>query len=38
MHNRAAQLARERGIVHWVVSLSHTEHYAIASIIGTHAD
>ena len=33
LHNRAAQLAAERGIVSWLVSLSHTEHYAMASVI-----
>lgn len=34
LHNRAAELAAERGITVWAISLSHTEHYAIASVIG----
>ncbi|VAX40781.1 Holo-[acyl-carrier-protein] synthase [hydrothermal vent metagenome] len=33
LHRRAAQLAAERGIVSWLVSLSHTEQYAMASVI-----
>ncbi|MFM9994389.1 MAG: holo-ACP synthase [Phycisphaerales bacterium] len=33
LHGRAAEIARERGISGWLVSLSHTEHHAAASVI-----
>jgi len=33
LHNRAAQLAAERGITSWLISLSHTDTHAIASVI-----
>ncbi len=33
LHNRAAQLATEQGIATWLISLTHTEHYAMASVI-----
>lgn len=35
LHNQAAAVAAEQGIVEWLVSLSHTESYAVASVIGT---
>jgi holo-[acyl-carrier protein] synthase len=34
LHNRAAVLAAERGISSWLISLSHTDTHAIASVIG----
>lgn len=37
LRNRAAELARKQGITHWTVSLSHTEHHATASVIGTRS-
>lgn len=33
LYNRAAQCAAEQGITAWLISLSHTEHYAMASVI-----
>lgn len=35
LHGRAAQIAIERGIHHWHISLSHTDDTAIASVIAT---
>jgi len=35
---RAGELARERGIGGWIVSLSHTDAYALASVIGVAPD
>lgn len=37
LRGHAAQIARERGITAWLVSLSHTEHYAAASVIALGA-
>lgn len=37
LHNQTAVLAQQRGISSWLVSLSHTEQYAIASVIGVGA-
>jgi holo-[acyl-carrier protein] synthase len=34
LHGRAAELARERGVAEWLLSLSHTERCAMASVIG----
>ncbi len=33
LHNTAAQLATKQGITSWLISLTHTEHYAMASVI-----
>ncbi|HZW10564.1 MAG TPA: holo-ACP synthase [Phycisphaerales bacterium] len=35
LRNRAAEIAAQRGISSWLISLSHTETHAIASVIGT---
>jgi holo-[acyl-carrier protein] synthase len=35
LHGRAAELAQERGIGTWALSLSHTAAYAVASVIGS---
>lgn len=37
LHNNAAQLATEQGIASWLISLTHTEHYAMASVIAIGA-
>lgn len=34
LHGAAAALAADRGITTWLVSLSHTETHAVASVIG----
>ena len=34
LHNVAAATASRRGITSWLISLSHTEQHAIASVIG----
>lgn len=33
LHNRAAQIADRRGVTEWLISLSHTDSHAIASVI-----
>lgn len=38
LHARAADLALAQGIAHWAVSLSHTERYATASVVGLRGD
>ena len=38
LHARAAEIAREQGIGAWSISLSHTENYAVASVIGIRGD
>ena len=38
LHNRAAELAAERGIASWLISISHTEHFATASVIALGGD
>lgn len=35
LSGKAAELAKQLGISRWVISLSHTESLAIASVIGT---
>ena len=35
LHNRAASLAEELGLVSWSVSLSHTESHALAFVVMT---
>lgn len=34
LHGQTAQAARDRGITHWLVSISHAGEYALASAIG----
>lgn len=34
LHGGAGTIARERGVTRWLISLSHTESLAIASVIG----
>ncbi len=34
LHNRAADIARDRGIHTWLISLTHTKTLAMASVIG----
>lgn len=34
LHGRAAEIAAEKGIQSWLISLSHTTHSATASVIG----
>ena len=38
VRGRAHELARERGVTGWLVSLSHTESTAMAVVIATSAD
>ncbi len=35
LHGQAKELAAERGLTHWAISLSHTESYAIGFVIAT---
>jgi holo-[acyl-carrier protein] synthase len=35
LHGAAAQLAQDLGLVHWSISLSHTQNIAIAMAVGT---
>ena len=37
LHGRAAALAAEQGITRWVISITHTETHAMASVIGEGA-
>jgi len=37
LSGRAAHLARERGVDHWLLSLSHTATSALATVIGASA-
>jgi holo-[acyl-carrier protein] synthase len=37
LRGRAAELAKAQGINEWAISLSHTEHYATASVVGLGA-
>ncbi len=37
LHGRAAALAAELGLVEWAVSLSHTRHYALATVVALGA-
>lgn len=34
LHGRAAAAAASRGVTIWLITLSHTSHHAIASVIG----
>lgn len=34
LHNVAADIAHRRGIANWLISISHTDTHAIASVIG----
>ena len=34
LHGSAAQIAADRGITRWMISISHTAEYAVASAIG----
>ncbi len=33
LHGRAASLARDQGLVHWAISLSHSHDYAVAMVV-----
>ncbi len=35
LHGAAAQMAEQLGLVHWSISLSHTQNIAIAMAVGT---
>lgn len=35
LHRRARQLAQEKGLSHWSISLSHTETHAIGFVVAT---
>jgi holo-[acyl-carrier protein] synthase len=35
LHGAAAQMAQDLGLVHWSISLSHTQNIAIAMAVGT---
>jgi holo-[acyl-carrier protein] synthase len=35
LHGAAAQIAQKLGLVHWSISLSHTQNIAIAMAVGT---
>ncbi len=37
LHGRAAALAEELGLTEWAVSLSHTERYAVATVVAAGA-
>jgi holo-[acyl-carrier protein] synthase len=36
LHGRAVDYAREQGLNHWAISLSHTDEHAIAMVVALH--
>ncbi len=37
LHGRARELAQQRGVVQWSISLSHTDAYAVGFVVGSGA-